>query len=159
MFAWLLLTFLPKIEPFLTMAEQFIAKHWKGICICLMIGMLAYQNFSAHRYVLWIPTIPYLEQQVAKDQVQIKQLTADLDIAAKANTNLTKTIENTNTTVEQWKAVSDQLQKKNQALQGQLNQERVVSNKKISDILSGATPTSCEASVEYLRQMESKLTW
>ncbi len=159
MFAWILLSFLPKIEPFLTMLEQFVLTHWKGICICLMIGMLGYQNFSAHRFVLWIETIPYLEQQVAKDQVQIKQLTADLEIAAKANAMLTNTIKQDDATVQQWAQISADLQKKNDALVGQLNKMRSDNNKKVEQILDGTTPTSCEASFDYLRQMESKLTW
>ncbi len=158
-FAWLLLKFLPGIEPILTNIENFIVKHWKGIVICLMIGTIAYQNFSEHRFVLWIPTIPYLEQQVAKDQVEIKQLKTDLDIAAKANAALAGTIQQDNATVQQWKDVSDRLQKQNQALQVQLVQMRKDNNKKVSDILNGTTPTTCEASIQYLRDMKSKLGW
>src|SRR5271167_1153811 len=113
MFAFLLLKFLPGIEPFLTTLEQFVLTHWKGICILLMIGMLGYQNFSDRRFVLWIQTIPYLEQQVAKDQTQIKQLTNDLDIAAKAKSMLTSTIQQDDATVKQWAQISADLQKKN----------------------------------------------
>lgn len=159
MFAWLLLTLLPKIEPFLTMLEQFIVKHWKAICICLMIGMLSYQNFSHTRYALFIPTIPYLQDQVASDKVLIKQLQDGLAVAAKANDGLTKTIEKQNSTVLEWKAISDTLTAKTLALQGQLNSERVVNNKKVQTILNGDVPKTCEASVEYLRKMESQLTW
>jgi hypothetical protein len=158
-FAWLLLKFLPGIEPILTNIENFIVKHWKGIVICMMIGTIGYQNFSDHRFVLWIETIPYLENKVAADQVQIKKLTSDLEIAAKANAMLTGTIQQDNSTVEQWKAVSDQLQKKNDALIGQLSTIRANNNKKVQTILDGTTPTTCEASIDYLRNIGPSLTW
>lgn len=150
-FAWLLLKFLPGLEPFFTMVENFIIKYWKQIVICLMIGTIAYQNFSAHRFVFWIQTIPYLEGQVAKDQVMIKKLNADLDIAAKANAALAGTIQQDNATVQQWKDVSDKLQKQNDALQGKLTKMRTDNNKKVSDILNSKIPATCEDSIQYLR--------
>jgi septal ring factor EnvC (AmiA/AmiB activator) len=157
MFAWLLLSFLPKIEPFLTAVEKFIIAHWKEIVIALMIGTIAYQNFSHTRYVLWADTIPYLKDQVAQDQVQIKKLNDDLDVAAKANATLATTIQNQNSTVDQWKQVSDQLQKKNAALQGQLNTMRTNNNKKVQDILTSKVPANCEDSIQFLR--DHKIGW
>ncbi len=159
MFAWLLLTLLPKFEPFLTALENFVIAHWKGISICLMIGMLAYQNFSTTRYVLWIETIPHLEQQVSKDESQIKQLKSDLDIAAKANANLTTTIQNQNATVQQWKDISDKLQKQNVALATRITQMQQDEGQQVTNILNGPTPTTCEASIQYLRDMRTKLGW
>lgn len=159
MFAWILLSFLPKLEPFLTALENFVVTYWKQIVICLMIGTIGYQNFSTVRYALWIDTIPYLKQQMAKDEVQIKTLTNDLDIAAKANAALAGTIQQDNATVQQWKDVSDKLQKQNQALQSKLDQMRTDNNKKVEQILDGVTPTTCEGSVDYLRKEAPVLTW
>lgn len=141
------------------MVEQFIVTYWKQIVICLMIGTIAYQNFSTVRYALWIDTIPYLKQQMAKDEVQIKTLTNDLDIAAKANAALAGTIQQDNATVQQWKDVSDKLQKQNDALQTKLTQMRTDNNKKVEQILDGVTPTTCENSIDYLRKEAPILNW
>jgi len=158
-FAWLFLTFLPKIEPFFTAVENFIVAHWKGVLIVLMASFIFYQNFSNTRFLFDIQTIPHLNAQLATDEAQIKTLKSDLDIAAKANAGLTTTIQNQNATINQEAVISAQLQKKNAALATQLATERVANKKKVSDILNGQVPQSCEASVQYLRQMESKLSW
>lgn len=159
MFAWLLLTFLPRIEPFLSTLEKFIVAHWKEVLVALLIGMLAYQNFSSHRFVFFIQTIPYLEQKLTADEAEIKQLKDDLHIAADANAKLTTTIQQETSTVEQWKAVSDKLQKQNDALQGKLTLMRTDNNKKVQSILNAKTPQTCEESIQFLRDETKNLTW
>lgn len=154
-----LLNFIPGVGPVVSSVVGFVGQHWHFFAIAGMIGMLAYQNFSDTRFLFGVPTIPHLEQQVAADQVTINQLKSDLDIAAKANAGLTKTITDDNATVQQWKDVSDKLQAQNNALVGTLAQMQKDSNSQVIAILKGQTPQTCEASIQYLRDMKSKLVW
>jgi uncharacterized coiled-coil protein SlyX len=154
-----LLNFIPGIGPALSAAWSFIAAHWHFFAVAAIVGMLAYQNFSNTRFLFGIPTIPHLEQQVAADKVEIDTLTKDLDIAAKANATLAKSITDQNTTIGQWKDVSDKLQKQNDALVGTLAQMQHDTSTQVTAILKGKTPETCEASIQYLRDMRQKLTW
>lgn len=155
----LLLNFIPGIGPFVSAAGTFIADHWKIIAVAVMIGMLAYQNFSSTRYLLWIPTIPHLQQELAQEQLLNKKLSASLDIAVKSNTMLATRINDNNATVQQWKDVSDKLQKQNDALVGTLALMQANTHKQVMAILAGKTPQTCEASIQYLRDIRPQLTW
>lgn len=155
----LLLNFIPGIGPFVSAAGTFIADHWKIIAVAVMIGMLAYQNFSSTRYLLWIPTIPHLQQQLVQEQLLNKKLSASLDIAIKSNTMLATRINDNNATVQQWKDVSDKLQKQNDALVGTLALMQANTHKQVLAILAGKTPQTCEASIQYLRDIRPQLTW
>lgn len=154
-----LLNFIPGVGPFLSEGWTlfsgiggYIAKHWVVFLFLGMAGTILYQNEATTRFVFGFDTLPYERQQIVK-------LQADLKLAVDANQKLTTNIEALNSTVGQWKSISDDLQKKNGQLQGTLDKERVVNNKKVQDILNSKTPTTCEGSIEFLRQESGALTW
>ena len=154
-----LLNFIPGIGPFLSAASGifssvfgFVLQHWKFFTIAAMVGTIVYQNEAKTRFVFGLNTIPYL-------QVQVVSLKKDLAQAVDANQKLTTSIGALNTTVGEWEAKTAALQKQNDALQSKLNQMRTDTNKKVQDILNGKTPTTCEASIDFLRQEKGGLTW
>lgn len=155
----LLLNFIPGVGPFLSAAGSFIANHWQFFAVAGMVGMLAYQNFSATRFLFGIPTIPHFTQQLAADQVTIGQLKSDLKIATDANAKLTKSIQDQNLTIQQWAVISEHLKQDNAKLQTTLDNMRTTNENNVKHILNGKTPTSCEASIQYLRDMSQKLVW
>lgn len=154
-----LLNFIPGVGPFLSEgwellshAGSYIAKHWIVFLFLAMAGTIWYQNFASTRFLFGFDTLPHERQQVA-------QLQSQLQTAVTANQKLTSDIAAVNGIVGQWKSVSDGLQKQNNALQGKLNQERAANDKKVQDILSGTTPTTCEGSIDFLRDESGALTW
>lgn len=162
----LLLNFIPGIGPFLSEGATlvggiftYIGRHWKVFAVLAMLGCIWYQNFEKTRFVFGLETIPHMNIQIEQDKKDIAGLKADLQVAATANKTLTGDIGSLNTVVGQWKSVSNNLQKQNAALQGKLDQERVANNKKVQDILNGKPPTTCEGSIDYLRQEKGALTW
>lgn len=162
----LLLNFIPGVGPFLSEGWTllggvggYIAKHWIVFLFLGMAGTIGYQNFASTRFVFGLNTVPYLEKKIAQDQIDIAGLKHDVQIAADANKQLTVSIGALNTDVGQWKSISDGLQKKNDALQGQLVQMRKDTDKKIQNILNAPTPKTCEASIDFLRKERSELTW
>ncbi len=161
-----LLNFILGVGPFLSEgatlvgnAFSFVMKHWLVFLFLGMAGTIAYQNFANDRFLLGLQTVPHLEAQIAQDQKDITGLKADLATAVAANNKLTGDIGSLNVVVGQWKSISDDLQKKNAALQGTLDKERVANNKKVQDILNGKTPVTCEDSIGFLRQEKGALTW
>lgn len=155
----LLLNFIPGVGPFLSAAADFVTKHWKFFVIAGMIGTLAYQNFSVHRFVFGVETIPHEQLIIKQDEAQIANLKDDLKQAVDANKKLTFSIGALNTTVGEWKSRTDELEAQNQLLQGNLDQMRVDTDKKVQDILNIKTPTTCKDSIDLLRFEREKLTW
>jgi len=151
--------FIPGVGPFISTGLSFVGKYWKEFAVGAMIGIIAYQNFSATRFLLGAPTIPHLQQVVAQDQVQIKTLTGQVKQAGDANASLTNDIKAVNADVAKWKAISDQLQAQNDALQGKLNAIQVQTQTKINNISKLPTPTTCEGSMDLLRKQIPNLTW
>lgn len=155
----LLLNFIPGVGPFLSAATSFVAAHWKFFVIAAMIGTLAYQNFSTKRFVFFLETIPHEQLVINQQKSDIAALHNALNIVVSSNQKLTTSIGALNTTVGDWEAKTTELQKQNDALQGKLNQMRTDTNKKISDILNTVTPTTCEASIDFLRTEKKDLSW
>lgn len=161
-----LLSFIPGIGPIMTAIGQFISnvfafvvKHWKFFAIAALVGTLLYQNFATTRFVFGLETIPHLQGEVAKRDEQIKNLKEDLNKVVTANQALTNSIGALNTTIGQWKSISDELKKKNADLQKHLNQMRIDTDKRVRDILNAQTPATCEESIDFLRDQRQKLTW
>jgi hypothetical protein len=154
-----ILNFIPGIGPALSAAWGFVTDHWQFFAVAIMIGMLAYQNFSVTRFVFGLPTIPHLEQQVAADQVVIKKLNSDLDVATTANAKLTADIQTQNKTIKEWADISQKLKEQNAKLQGTLDGMRVATDRNVNAILNSQTPATCEASIQYLRDMKHNLVW
>jgi peptidoglycan hydrolase CwlO-like protein len=154
-----LLNFIPGVGPFLSEGwtllsgvGSYIAKHWVMFLFLGMAGTIWYQNAAQTRFVFGLETVPHLRAQIVQLQAQVKQV-------EDANAKLTNNISSLNSVVGQWKSVSDGLQKKNDALQGILDKERVANNKKVQNILNSKTPTTCEGSIDFLRQQKGQLTW
>lgn len=158
-FTKLALNFIPGVGPFLSSASDLISKHWKAVVIGTMIGLLAYQNFSSTRFLLWMPTIPHLKAEVVQRDAKIKTLQGELDTSIKANEKLTTTIIAQNDVIGEWKTISEGLQKKSDEILGELTSMRKESNTATQKILNGQTPKTCEDSIDYLRNMRSQLTW
>ena len=154
-----LLNFIPGVGPAISAAWSFICEHWHFFAVAAIVGMLAYQNFSDTRFLFGLPTIPHLEAQVAQQQTTIDSLKKDLDIAAKANAALTKTITDQNDTIGQWKTITEKLEKNNDVLAATLKQMQHDTNAQVTEILKGKTPETCEASIQYLRDMRQQLKW
>ena len=161
-----LLNFIPGVGPLLATAGtilsnvlDFVMKHWKFFAIASLVGCIAYQNFEPTRFVFGLETIPHEQLVIKQDQVQIANLKDALNQAVTANQKLTTSIGALNTTVGEWEAKTSELQKENDALAGKLADLRVQTNKKVQDILNSKTPTSCEASIDFLRTEKGGLTW
>ena len=155
----MLLNFIPGVGPFLSTLGTFIVDHWKFFAIATMIGMLGYQNFSSTRFLFGIPTIPHLKQQVNSDQVEIKQLQANLKTASDANAKLTASIQAQDLAIAQWANVSEDLKQDNAKLQATLDDMYKTNNNKVDNILKTKPPATCEASIQYLRDSKQKLGW
>lgn len=154
-----LLNLIPGAGPALSAAKVFLSANWKFVAVGVLVGLLAYQNFSATRFLFWLPTIPHLEQVVSEKDAEIKILKENLKVTIEANKNLTATIQAQNNVVDQWKAVSDKLELQHNAVTAQLNNMRRENTKAVEQILSGKTPETCEASIDYLREMRLQLRW
>lgn len=161
-----LLNFIPGVGPFLsaawtyvTIAFQFVVKHWKFFSIAALVGLIVYQNEVTTRFLFGLETIPHMRQVVAEKDKSIVQLKADLKTAVEGNKQLTTSIAQLNTTVGEWKKTSDDLKKKNAELQKRLTQMRKDNDKKVQDILNQKTPQTCEESIDFLRDKRLSLTW
>lgn len=155
----LLLNFIPGIGPFLSSAASFVAAHWKFFVIAAMIGCIAYQNTQSKRWFFMVPTIPYYEQLVAEQKTEITKLNDVVTTATTANTQLTNTITALNGDISQWQEKSAELQNENAALQSTVNVIRTNTNTKVTTILNGPVPATCEASIDYLRKQIGGLAW
>lgn len=162
----LLLNFIPGIGPimsaistFFSTALAFVVKHWKFFAIGALVGTILYQNFATTRFVFGLETIPHEQTVIAQRDKDIVGLKANLATVVTANKNLTDSIGQLNSTIGQWKSITDDLKKKNADLQKRLNQMRVDTDKKVKDILNTKTPVTCEDSFDFLRAIREKLTW
>ena len=126
-------------------AFAFSIEHWKEIAVALMLCTIIYQNTFEKRYFFWVNTIPYLQNVIAQQQEVI-------DEVVEANNTLSAAIETTNRQIEEWKQVSEQLERDNAALSGELKGLRQSTLDQVELILRGPTPVGCEAAIEYLRQ-------
>jgi len=128
-----------------------LLKYWKDVVVVLMLCTIIYQNTQHTRWVFFVDTIPYYQ-----DQYQTAQ--DALDVAVAANKNLITAIETTNKQVQEWKAVSVGLERANAALSGELVGLRQTTLNQVQDILSGPTPVGCKAAITYLRNSIPELT-
>lgn len=119
-------------------------KYWKELLVVGMLATIIYQNTFEKRWVFFLTTIPYLE-------LKLEEYEEAIDKMETANHLLSATIDKRNSQIEEWKAKSIELEKKNAALSGQLQLLRELTNKEVDDILAGPTPQSCEAAMDYLR--------
>lgn len=122
----------------------FILTYWKELMVVSMLAIIIYQNTFETRWVFFVNTIPYLENQLEEYVIAV-------DKAEKANLLLTNTIKKRNDQIAQWKEKSVELEKKNAELTGQLELLRSMTVAEVDQILSDPTPESCEASIDYLR--------
>lgn len=122
----------------------FVLQYWKELLVIGMLATIIYQNTFEKRWVFFLTTIPYLE-------LKLEEYEAAIDTIEAANHLLSATIDKRNSQIEEWKAKSIELEKKNAVLAGQLQILRELTNKEVDDILAGPTPQSCEAAIDYLR--------
>ena len=122
----------------------FALKYWKEIAVVTMLATIFYQNTFEKRYVFFINTIPYLELKLEEYEKAIDKIEA-------ANHTLSAAIDKRNSQIEEWKAKSIELEKKNAVLSGQLELLRQLTDQEVEDILAGPTPQSCDAAIDYLR--------
>jgi hypothetical protein len=130
----------------------FLLQYWKEVIICLMIAVIVYDNFATKRYFFDADTIPYL-------RVNNVLLTNELKTAATANNNLTNDILGLNSVVNDWESKTKDLITQNAELQTKLNTMTVANNKKVQTILANPTPTTCENSIQFLRDQQKVLVW
>ena len=133
------------IKNLLGIAKVFLDKFWREILIVSLIGSLLYLTQVETRYFFWIDTIPYLQKQNDK-------LLADIAVCANGNELLTSTIKTRNDEIGEWKAVSNELEKKNKKLYRELGVLRGKTAAKVGGILQGATPKGCDAAFQYLKE-------
>jgi len=119
-------------------------KYWKELLVVGMLSTIIYQNTFEKRWVFFITTIPYLELKLEEYEKAIEKI-------EEANHLLSATIDKRNSQIEEWKAKSIELEKKNAVLSGQLKLLRELTDAEVDDILAGPTPQSCEAAIDYLR--------
>lgn len=119
-------------------------KYWKELLVVGMLATIIYQNTFEKRYFLWANTIPFLELQIVEYEKAVDEMEA-------ANVLLTETIVKRNDQIDEWKEKSQELEKKNAMLSGQLELLRELTNSEVDTILAEPTPVSCEAAIDYLR--------
>lgn len=120
-----------------------IKKNYKVATIALLAAVIIYQNVSDHRWVLWADTIPHLRSQlIAKD--------FEIELTNASNARLTTVIEERNRQIEQWQAVSLQLEETTEMLQEQISGIRVRANQTVRTIIQSEVPETCSAAIEYL---------
>ena len=152
-------TLLSGVGTFLSPVFAFIGQHWRGFLIAGLLAFIWYQNYSSVRWLVWINTIPSMQQNINKDNNTIKILHTQLNQVIATNEKLTLTIDAYNTTIQKWADISKQLEKENVQLQIQLKNQQIQNNIKIQNILNAPTPTTCKASINYLRTQILNITW
>ncbi len=114
--------------------------------MAIMLAIIVYQNSFEHRVFFWADTIPYLRNLVHEHEDVIRQ-------EKEANVALETQIKKTNFEIDQWKRVSDDLEEANVALKSDIKELRSVTRLQIRNILNAPTPQSCEAAVDFLRDV------
>jgi hypothetical protein len=121
-----------------------LAKNWQAIAAVLLVAVVVYQNTFEHRVFFWADTIPYLRNLTAEQLVAIKQIEA-------ANEQLRDDIEMRNDQIDEWKAVSIDLERNVEQLNKTITTQQTITRNQVRAILSQPTPQTCEASINFLR--------
>ena len=132
------------IKNVLGFVKIFLDKFWREMLIVSLMGSIFYLTQVETRYLFGMDTIPYLQNQN-------DELLAGLATCANGNELLTSTIKTRNDEIGEWKEVSDKLEQKNKRLYHEIGKLRGKTNAKVTGILSGSTPESCDAAFQYLR--------
>jgi len=143
--------FLLKLLNFKSMIP-FIITHWKTIAIGGMMAIIVYQNVFETRIFFGAETIPSLTKRLAAAEDAI-------DICKKGNDTLAASIVERNNEVDKWRIISKNLEKNIKSLENILRDNRADTNKTVSEILANKTPATCEASIDYLRNIRKGITW
>ena len=138
--------------PLVMGALPHLKKYWKEIAIVGIIGLAAYQNFSETRFLLWIETIPSLENR-------LEQAEANIETCRAGNVALEDSINKRNTEIAQWKEVSEKNAATIAALEGDLASARQATNTTVANVLKDPTPKTCEAAIKYLREGAGDIKW
>lgn len=133
-------------------AVPHLKKYWKEIAVAGMVAMLLYQNFSPTRFLLWIETIPSLENRLEISEDNYK-------VTKEGNEELTRDIEDRNTQIDNWKRVSDKNAAEVAKLQGELDVLRAKSDAKVDNTLNDPTPVNDNDAIQYLRNGIGDVQW
>jgi len=130
----------------------FIITNWKTIAIGGMMAIIVYQNVFEARIFFGAETIPSLTKRLAAADNAI-------DICKKGNDTLADSIVDRNNEVDKWRMISKNLANNIKSLKNTLRDSRVNTDKRVNEILANKTPTTCEASIEYLRNIRKGISW
>lgn len=132
---------LPILSPILSKMKL----KWKEVALIALVATVIYQNMLDKRFFL-PETIPHLESIIEeRDQA--------IEIATTANQELQKDIADINEQVQQWREVSDRLTNDNQLLLSNIENLQEITRSQVKSILNAPTPQSCEAAINYLRDV------
>ena len=131
---------------------EFVMKYWKQMIVISMVAFIYYQNNFETRRLFGVDTIPYYQQELqnAKD---------DAEHHKQQTEQLIQRFKDVSAEVMEWKKKSETLEQEYKELAGKLIDMRQANQAEVTTILQDATPESCEAAIEYLRQGREDLQW
>ena len=144
-----------------------LLSNWKMAIFGVLIAIIAYQNFMSFEILrpFGIRTVAGvlqdLEATEKKAERQISVMAEQLAECEISREGLKDQIEQTNAQINQWVAVSQQLQEEQTRLTQALVDLRRKSTAELEIILQGPIPQTCEGAVKLLREAVTKgdLSW
>lgn len=130
----------------------FVIEYWRECIIAVLLAVVLYQNKFETRFFFGAQTIPALEADLAV-------VKANLDTCVAGNKTLSDAIEENNQKIEEYKALTKELEGSIAKLEQDLEDARKVNEAEVNDILKGPTPESCEKAMQYLRDGTEDLKW
>ena len=121
-----------------------VARLWREALLLICFLVIGYQNISDTRFFLWADTIPFLQAEVVKREVE-------LELALQSNKLLTESIERRNEQVNEQRQVTLLLQEEFAKISEEITGIRRTSNERVRTIIQEKAPETCTAAFEYLR--------
>ena len=130
----------------------FVIEYWRECIIAVLLAVVLYQNKFETRFFFGAQTIPALEADLAV-------VKANLNTCVDGNKALSDAIDENNDKIEEYKALTEELEGSIAILKSDLEEARNKTAEEVEDILKDPTPQSCEKAIEYLRDGTEDLTW
>ena len=123
--------------------SKVIAGKWREIVIGGLLLVVAYQNISDTRWVLWADTIPHL-----KEQLSLKSY--ELELIEDANKTLTESIADRNQEIARFSEVSQQLRENTAVLQEEIANINSTASTNVRIVERQVIPQECTGAMNFL---------
>lgn len=143
-----MLQFLPFLKILFQPVKLFemLLKHWKAVIVFVVLGGSFFYVRGLHS------TIENKEQQIMILETRLEVCQGNVDA-------LTTAIDQQNAAINDALEAGERARKRIAELENEINELEQEHEQEIEDILDRPVPQTCDAAIDYLKNVRGELTW